>query len=429
MNIGALDGVTVLRFAHAFTTGGGMERILADLDQTLLSRNEMRIIRLFIGANGSDMAERTEKSGRGELIMVPLPLAPNDTASLASDHEDRRISLRQLARNHILYNRLVWGVAGKRYVATRPLARRPGQVLGAGERAANLFERYPVDLCMMHFFGGADADEIIAQAQLRDIPVGLENHFSNDRFLNVSIRKHAMLAAGIAGMNALDVPSYLGARFVNLADGIDLSCFDRDRVRPAVANSSKAILFLPARIVRPKGQMDVVYATAELRRRGFDVGAVFAGRVDSSDFETELRREVAHCGLANHVWFLGELHPLELREWYASSTVLVFPTYHHEGLGRIIIEAQAMEVPVVAYATGGVREGILHGKTGYLVPTGNRERLVDSLAKLLEDPLLRQTMGAAGREFVAGTYSLDALARRHEEFYLSMMRQPASCRA
>lgn len=429
MNTGALDGFTVLRFAHAFASGGGMERILADLDQTLLNRNELRIIRLFIGAKGTDMSERVEACGRGELRFVPLPLAPDDNASLASDHEERGPTLRQLARDHILYNPLVWGVAGRRYVATRNLVHRSGQVLGAGERAANLFDRYSVDLCMMHFFGGADADEIIAQARIRGIPVGLENHFANDRFLNVSIRKHAMLANGIAGMNALDVPEYLRARFVNLADGIDLSCFDRNGVRPAVSHSSKSLLFLPARIVRPKGQMDVVYATAELRRRGFDVGAVFAGRVDSTEFEAELRREIARCGLANHVWFLGELHPLELREWYASSTVLVFPTYHHEGLGRIVVEAQAMEVPVVAYATGGVREGILDGRTGYLVPTGDRARLVERLATLLGDPLLRQTMGAAGREFVERTYSLDALARRHEEFYLSMIGKPALCLA
>ena len=420
---GALNGLTVLRFAHAFASGGGMERILADLDQVLLARNTMTIIRMYIASNPSEMEERIELHGSGRLILVPLALPEGESNQLAPDHETRGKRFSQLFRNRVLYHPLFWSLGFNHYVRHRRLRRRKGEVVGAGFRFSDLCQRHAIDLCMMHFFGSSDADEVIQAARAHRIPFALENHYANDRFLHLSIRKHAMLADGVAGMNGLDVPAYLGNRYCNLADGIDISFFDRHRaVIPANA-PAKPLIFLPSRIIRPKGHLDVVSAVASLRQRGLDIAVAFAGRIESSGFLRELRSDILQRGLNDSIHFLGELNPTALRDWYAASSVLVFPTYHHEGLGRIIVEAQSMEVPVVAYATGGVPEGLVDGVTGFLVSTGNIEALVAKLELLLRDPERGQRMGKAGRLFVADRYSLEALAARHETFYLGLLRK------
>jgi glycosyltransferase involved in cell wall biosynthesis len=152
------------------------------------------------------------------------------------------------------------------------------------------------------------------------------------------------------------------------------------------------------------------------------VAVVFAGRADSGTFVPELQREVARLDLANHVRFLGPQPPEHLRDWYHASAATVFPTYHHEGLGRITIESQAMGTPAVAYATGGVADGIRDGETGFLVPTGNLDALTKRVASLLRERPLRERMSRAGRAFVEGKYSLTAFAERHEAFYRSCLR-------
>jgi glycosyltransferase involved in cell wall biosynthesis len=419
---GPLDGLTILRFAHAFATGGGMERILHELDNVLLRRNAATIVRMFIASDPSKLEERVELDGHGRLVLVPLALPPGENQQLAPDKEVHPSKLRRFVRDRIICHPLLWSLGTKYWVIRRRLRRHFGQVVGAGARFDDLAKRYPIDLCMMHYFGGADADEVIQSARIRGIPIGLQNHFANDRFLHFSIRKHALLSHGVSGMNALDVPDYLHDRFVNLADGIDTNYFDRSHASLPLEMPQEPVLFLPARIVQPKGQLDLVHAAARLCERGLNVHLVFAGRVESARFFDELNTEIAAHKLTDRVQFLGVLGPELLRDWYAASAILAFPTYHHEGLGRIIVEAQAMQVPVVAYATGGVPEGIIDGSTGFLVHTGDIEAMTNRIEVLLRDPELRHRMGSAGRQFVIDSYNLDALATRHESFYLNVIK-------
>jgi len=167
--------------------------------------------------------------------------------------------------------------------------------------------------------------------------------------------------------------------------------------------------------------MDLVEAAAAVQGAGLQFAIGFAGRVESGSFVDELRSRIAALGLTPHVHFLGELSIEKLRDWYGASAVVAFPTYHHEGLGRVSLEAQAMHVPVVAYGTGGVAEGIDSGRTGYVVRKGDIVSLNSRLQELLADPEKRKKMGEAGRRWVEERFSLEALARRHEDFYVRIL--------
>lgn len=419
---GSLDGMTLVRFAHAFESGGGMERLLHDLDCALLERNAMTIIRIHIAGDCAMLAERTSEIGRGRLLMVPLPLADGDSLQIAPDVEPDALSMKERLRNRVLYHPWIWALGLERWNLARAIGRRSGQVVGAGAKFAELADRFHIDLCMLHFFGGSDADEIVAQARLRGIPFALQNHYSNDRFLHLSIRKHATLANGVAGVNGLDLPDYVADRFCNLSDGIDVRFFERSRARLIHDAPLVPLILLPARVIRPKGHLDLVRVAACLKAKGFEFQIGFAGRVESTGFVDELRAEIAKLGLRDNVRFLGALGVEELRDWYAASAVVAFPTYHHEGLGRVMIEAQAMEVPVVAYATGGVPEGVKDCETGFIVRTGDIEGMTARLELLLTDSALRTQMGQAGRNFVESHFSLEAVAARHEDYYNRLTR-------
>ena len=418
---GQLDGLTILRFVHAFETGGGMERLVDDLDRTLLRRNAVTIVRMHL-ARDSAAAQRSElQFGRGRLVRVALPTTPGLEANYADD-PIHRFDWRMTLRRAVFHQPLVWRLIVRPWVRRRRLAPRPGEMIGAGTVFARLAEEFRFDLCVMHFFGSADADEVIREAQRRQLPVALSNHYANDRFLHLAIRPHVLSATRVAGVNGLQVPAFLKPGFADLADGIDLDFFHPRHVRPLADPSGHPILFLPARVLRAKGHWDVVQCARRLHDDNLPVTVVFAGRADSGTFVPELRREVDRLGLSAHVRFLGPQNPEQLRDWYHASAATVFPTYHHEGLGRITIESQAMGTPPVAYATGGVADGIRDGETGFLVPTGKVAALTERVARLLRDRPLRDRMARAGRAFVEGKYSLPAFAGRHEEFYRSCLR-------
>jgi glycosyltransferase involved in cell wall biosynthesis len=416
-----LDGTAILRFAHAFESGGGTERYLDDLDRALLTRNSATILRLHLTRNPSPDDPTEEPVGKGTLVHVPLPVLPmNDSAAIADEHS-LRFRFKQKARNWVLYNSLVWKMVGAHWVSGHRLTPQPGQAIGAGAAAAAVFRTRRIDLVILHFFGGADAESVIVEAQKADVPVALLNHYSNDRFSHLAIRKHAMLADGVAGVNSLDVPLYLRDLFTNLADGIDTEFFRRAHARPLPNAPAYPIILLPARVIREKGQMDLVHAATTLRQIGLACCIVFAGRFDSSGFVDDLRQKITRVGLTDSVRFLGALSVEELRDWYAASTVVVLPTYHHEGLPRVILEAQAMETPVIAYSTGGVADGIVSGTTGFLLPTGDIAGLTSRLRELLSSPSLRASMGTCGREAAETRFSLFALADRHERFYAQVI--------
>jgi glycosyltransferase involved in cell wall biosynthesis len=414
---GELDGRTILRFAHAYETGGGTERYLDDLDNSLLQRHALTIYRLHLTKRIPTPAREVRIVGRGRLIVVPLPILPG-THSAPTDHAlSPKAHAKKAFRDLVLYNPIVWRLVGAKWTARRRLKPEPGQAIGAGETAEGIMQETPVDLVMLHFFGGADAEEIIDVARQRTVPVALLNHFANDRYTHLAIRKHVMSAQAVAGVNGLDVPRYAQAKFTNLSDGVDTEFFQAAKAQSLNNRPAQPIILLPARVIREKGQLDLVRAAAEVRRTGVDCCVAFAGRVDSSGFVDELKAEILRHDMTDRAHFLGVLGLEELRDWYAASTVVALPTYHHEGLPRVILEAQAMSRPVLAYTMGGVADGIQDTKTGYLFAPGDLSGLAARLRDLLTSPALASAMGSNGRAVAEKQFSLDRLAERHGQFY------------
>ncbi|QLA21556.1 glycosyltransferase [Desulfolutivibrio sulfoxidireducens] len=107
----------------------------------------------------------------------------------------------------------------------------------------------------------------------------------------------------------------------------------------------------------------------------------------------------------------------DLRPYYARAGVLVLAS-RHEGLPNVVLEAMASGVPVAATAVGGVPELVVDGVTGRLVPPGQADALAKALCDILGDAQGRAAMGEAARRRAVEEFSLEAMARRHEEAFL-----------
>ncbi len=176
--------------------------------------------------------------------------------------------------------------------------------------------------------------------------------------------------------------------------GIDAAAFDPAAVPPreraavraawAVPEGARVVL-LPGRLTRLKGHAVLIEAMRLLADR--NLVAVFAGSDRDRDaYRQEL--EARARGLA--VRFAG--HVDNVAAAYAASDVAVSASIHPESFGRVLAEAGAMGLPVVATDHGGAREIVLRGQTGWLVPPSDPAALAEGIRSALAaaDPALAE---------------------------------------
>jgi glycosyltransferase involved in cell wall biosynthesis len=118
-------------------------------------------------------------------------------------------------------------------------------------------------------------------------------------------------------------------------------------------------------------------------------------RSETERYFERLRRMADELAIAPRVHFVG-FEPATDRV-FQTLDVLLHPA-HREPFGRVLVEAMAQGVPVVASADGGIPEIVQDGRTGFLVPVGDVPRMASRLSLLLGDEARRREIGDAGRE-------------------------------
>lgn len=187
--------------------------------------------------------------------------------------------------------------------------------------------------------------------------------------------------------------------------GINLELFN-----PAQSKRDPVILSV-GRLIERKGALDLINAMSEVRQR---FPAARLSIVGDGDMEEELRRRAQELNL--NVEFLGVQSPGQVHELMNRASVFCLPS-RDEAFGMVYAEAQAMELPVVAYANSGVNEAVVDGVTGFLSRTGDIKELSSNMIKLLENPELREEMGKKGREHVKQNFDIGAQTRKLEDIY------------
>jgi len=114
--------------------------------------------------------------------------------------------------------------------------------------------------------------------------------------------------------------------------------------------------------------------------------------------EENLKALARSLGVADRVTFVGAVPYSKIGGYYRAAEVFLFAS-ETETQGLVLWEAQAMGLPVVAVAAGGVIESVVEGVGGRLVPPGDAEALAERLARLLEDPDERARLSQGARRF------------------------------
>jgi len=117
----------------------------------------------------------------------------------------------------------------------------------------------------------------------------------------------------------------------------------------------------------------------------------------------KLQQMAKSLGISSNIIFKGRIPHDGVREMIDQADVLLNLSLH-ESFGVAVIEASARGIPVIATDVGGLKEVIDPGKTGFLVPVGERETTARILLELHRDPASRRHIGESGRNWVRSRY-------------------------
>lgn len=265
---------------------------------------------------------------------------------------------------------------------------------------------------------GPTGDEVEAwrQGDPSASPSILRNYVRGARYVVVSSHEIArMLTACCPGItDRLKVISY----------GVDL-----DRFRPVTSDWSglkatrselglsetEVLVGFVGRLVPQKGLSYLIAAAKLLQARYDNLRFIVIG---DGPLKSELMRAAAFSG--NRFYFLGERH--DVPRLLGLFDMLVVPS-EWEPFGIVNLEAMAAAKPVVAFDVDGIPEIVVHGETGLLVPHRDDGALASAIAQLLDDPQLRQRMGAAGRQRVQQRFNIQNTTRAFKSLYEAALKR------
>ncbi len=191
----------------------------------------------------------------------------------------------------------------------------------------------------------------------------------------------------------------------------------RERFLAAVGLPSEAKLIAYVGSIQPRKRLkEIVWATDQLKAVGVPAHLLVIG---DGPYRLALERYRWLNRVDDRVHFLGRRD--DVRRFLAHTDVLWQPSAI-EGQSSAILEAMAAGVAVVAADSGGNRELILNGETGYLVSTAERAGFARWTLPILEDPSLARRFGVAAKERVANFHNAGEMVARYAQLYDNVLK-------
>lgn len=214
-------------------------------------------------------------------------------------------------------------------------------------------------------------------------------------------------------------------QYVIIHSGMDLSAYRKaatldDHARMAIRRS----LGLPedafvagciANLEHRKGHRHLVKLVAQLAPRYSSLHLILAGEGPE---KAPLQALVQRAGLTDRIHFLG--YRQDVPEIMAAMNVKLFAS-EREGLAQVLVQADAVGLPILAFEVEGARETIKEGVNGYIFPQGDISGMAQALAKFIEHPNLAKRMGETGRRLVDERWEISTMQQKTQTLYEDLL--------
>jgi glycosyltransferase involved in cell wall biosynthesis len=206
--------------------------------------------------------------------------------------------------------------------------------------------------------------------------------------------------------------------------GVDLNCFKRSTTENNPRRNELAIppdylvVGYVGWLIPIKGVTYLVNAMAEVVQRHPNSLLVLVGKGDEKgEEEVKLSKQVENLGIVDNVRFLG-WRP-DVNEIMGCFDIFVLPSLN-EGMGRVLVEAMATGLPIVASRVGGIPDLVKHGENGLLIPPADAGALERAISDLSSDKAKRKSMGETGKR-MCRPYSIEAMVDKIDNLYSRLL--------
>ena len=279
------------------------------------------------------------------------------------------------------------------------------------------------DLVHCHSRRGADILGGLA-ATVADVPAVVSRRVDNTEMRVVAAIRYRPFSKVIAISNAIaEVLRDRGVedeRLEIIRSAVDIDAFpgtaDCGAVRAEFGLAEDDFVVAAAgQLIPRKGHQFLLQAVADLKDRYPQLRLVVFG---DGYLHNQLEAQASSLGLDDVVQFAGFRDDLD-------SFISCFDLFAHpalaEGLGVAALKAAAASVPVVGFAAGGMVEAVVHEETGLLVEPEDSDALWKAMARFIDNPDLRESFAAAGRERMQNDFSIATMADKHVALYKNIL--------
>ncbi len=206
--------------------------------------------------------------------------------------------------------------------------------------------------------------------------------------------------------NQDDRAIFILKRFINKdriklirGSGVDTAIFSH-KPEP----SGIPVVMLASRMLWDKGIKEFVEAARQLKAHGVRARFVLVGDTDTHNPSSIQKEQLTSWHTEGVIEWWGQCD--NMPAVLAQSHCVCLPSYR-EGLPKVLLEAASTGRPIVTTNTPGCREIVRNGENGLLVSVRSAEKVADAIQRLIENPELRQKMGARGREIVVSEFAIE----------------------
>ena len=348
------------------------------------------------------------------------PLSPAQRDMVGAVRYVLPVGVLALLRSHVSFMvgrpLVYWGTLGR--LVTRPhrtLRSRFKTVLhfGEGVHVAHLLRSGDHGHLHAHFVDRATTVALVAgrllglpysaTAHANDIyvePVLLPEKLARARFVVTCTQYNADHLAAVAGDRAQ-------GETLCIHHGLDL---DRYEPRAEAARDARPVILAVGQLKEKKGFTQLIDACAALCDRGYDITCRIVG---AGPLRAALEARIRELSLTGTVVLCGALDHDGVVEQYRAASIFALPCItgsdgDRDGIPNVILEAMAMQLPVVSTRHSGIPEAVIDGETGVLVAPGDSAALATAIGRLLDDPGAGRAMGRQGRLAVAANFDVAA---------------------
>ena len=205
--------------------------------------------------------------------------------------------------------------------------------------------------------------------------------------------------------------------------GLDL---DRFQPNPAAPKDAVPLILSVGRFCEKKGFPYLFKACQILKQVGLSFQCAIAGW---GELEPQFRQQIAELGLEDTVTLVGKLTQEKLVKYYERASLFVLPCLvtddgDRDGIPNVLLEAMAMELPVISTDISGISELVQSGHNGVLVSEKDEVAIAQALEALLRQPRLRAQLGQRGRTTVIEKFGLMQNVGQVKDWLLEAVQNP-----